>query len=335
MATMRALEGSLEFLETAYDWELPEREWLGALTRTMARLWGRPRWACAFTYDLADTQRLSFGEPVLVDGSPLVQEFLVDGLSHLTPEMLGRSFRINSMGFARPMGLINEASADRLRQMNTLDFFGINGRDASGRGCFVGIGAERTRLTAGEIMVYQRLAHHLGSAYRVRRRLSEQGRQPFEGCEAILDLDGRLIEARGPAQELPERQALSLAARGIQAVRVGRREDEPTSRWRPRVFGRWTLVDAFRAGGRRYLVARENEVRPEGLDRLTAREQQVVAGVAAGMNSKEIAYDLGISPVTVRVLLARAYERLGVQNRKALLELPTIRALRGESPAAE
>jgi DNA-binding NarL/FixJ family response regulator len=97
------------------------------------------------------------------------------------------------------------------------------------------------------------------------------------------------------------------------------------------VSGRWTIVDAYSASGRRYFVARENEVQPPGLDQLTTREQQVVAAAAAGLSNKEIAYDLGISPVTVRVLLSRACERLGVGDRRALLGLPSIRALRGEA----
>ena len=92
--------------------------------------------------------------------------------------------------------------------------------------------------------------------------------------------------------------------------------------------GRWTLVDAFDHGGERYIVARENQSRPEGLTKLTDREQQVVASAAAGRSTKEIAYDLGISHATTRVLLSRAYRRLGVRSRNQLFDLPCIKRLR-------
>jgi DNA-binding CsgD family transcriptional regulator len=90
----------------------------------------------------------------------------------------------------------------------------------------------------------------------------------------------------------------------------------------------WTVVDRFTRGGERYLVVRQNRAAPGGLRALTGRELQVVGGVAQGKSNKEIAYELGISYATARVLLARAYARLGVRSRKELLALPAIQALR-------
>ena len=103
-------------------------------------------------------------------------------------------------------------------------------------------------------------------------------------------------------------------------------------RWRPRVVGRWTLVDAADRGGDRYVLARENQTPLPGLHLLTEREQQVVVSAAIGRSAKETAYELGISHSTARVLLSRAYSRLGVRSRKELFALPSIRGLRGERP---
>jgi DNA-binding CsgD family transcriptional regulator len=182
------------------------------------------------------------------------------------------------------------------------------------------------------MLVFQRLAFHLASAHRLRRRLAETGRDPLGGYEALFDPGRGLIEANGPAENGRARSALESAAVAREEVRQGSNRQEPTDRWRPRVSGRWTLVDAVSRRGQRYIVARENEVQPPGLDDLTGRELQVVASAAAGRSNKEIAYELGISHATVRVLLSRAGLRLGVRSRRQLLQLPSIRGLRGELP---
>jgi DNA-binding NarL/FixJ family response regulator len=47
------------------------------------------------------------------------------------------------------------------------------------------------------------------------------------------------------------------------------------------------------------------------LPAFTPRERQIVDSVRAGQTHKEIAFDLGISDATVRVLYARAMKKLG------------------------
>jgi len=50
---------------------------------------------------------------------------------------------------------------------------------------------------------------------------------------------------------------------------------------------------------------------PAPLPALTPRERQIVDSVRRGQTHKEIAFDLGISDATVRVLYARAMKKLG------------------------
>lgn len=52
----------------------------------------------------------------------------------------------------------------------------------------------------------------------------------------------------------------------------------------------------------------------EKLDRLTAREREVLGRAAQGLHAKEIAAALGISPRTVEVHKTRIMEKLGVRN---------------------
>ena len=59
---------------------------------------------------------------------------------------------------------------------------------------------------------------------------------------------------------------------------------------------------------------------PKGPASLSDRERQVTALAASGRHNKLIAYELGLSPATVRVLMARAAAKLGVASRDELVE---------------
>ncbi len=60
---------------------------------------------------------------------------------------------------------------------------------------------------------------------------------------------------------------------------------------------------------------------------LTEREQEVLAGVARGERSKEIAVRLGISERTVKAHLASIYSRLGVDSRAAAIAVAAQKGL--------
>lgn len=90
---------------------------------------------------------------------------------------------------------------------------------------------------------------------------------------------------------------------------------------------RWSIVDDFERGGERYVVARANATEAKGPLTLTERERQIVSLLAMGHSSKVIAYELGLSDATVRVLLARAQKRLGAIGRRELVA--KFRALGG------
>jgi DNA-binding CsgD family transcriptional regulator len=127
---------------------------------------------------------------------------------------------------------------------------------------------------------------------------------------------------------LPRRRALSprrrdewnrVAAHLSTGLRLRRRLGSPDASGRAAlVDARWSLLESVDPHGRRYLVARRNEVESASLDALTLRERQVASRASAGHSNKVIAYDLGISHSTVRVLLARAAAKLGAASREDL-----------------
>jgi NarL family two-component system response regulator YdfI len=96
---------------------------------------------------------------------------------------------------------------------------------------------------------------------------------------------------------------------------------------------RQTLFDAIRAAARGEMLLKPDVMSrllsqasaPAGskpaidADLLTAREREVLAAVARGERSKEIAAALGISERTVKAYLASIYEKLGVDSRAAAI----------------
>lgn len=67
--------------------------------------------------------------------------------------------------------------------------------------------------------------------------------------------------------------------------------------------------------------------RPRGPFDLTARERDVLAGVARGERSKEIALRLGISERTVGAYLATIFTKLGVDSRASAVAVAIERGL--------
>ncbi len=70
----------------------------------------------------------------------------------------------------------------------------------------------------------------------------------------------------------------------------------------------------------------------EKLDRLTAREREVLERAAQGLHAKEIASALGISPRTVEVHKTRIMDKLGVRNVAELVRFALAVAPRDGEP---
>jgi DNA-binding NarL/FixJ family response regulator len=86
------------------------------------------------------------------------------------------------------------------------------------------------------------------------------------------------------------------------------------------VAAQWTLVEEER-DGRRHLLARRNDPAAPGPEQLSERERQVVSFAVLGHHDKLIAYELGVSHSTVRVLLHRARRKLRVESRAELVDV--------------
>ncbi len=81
------------------------------------------------------------------------------------------------------------------------------------------------------------------------------------------------------------------------------------------------LIAAWRLQRERDNVARAEEMEFPGVERLTQRERQVLAEIAAAASNKEAGRHLGLSPRTIEVHRAHIMSKLGTKNTADLVRL--------------
>lgn len=201
---------------------------------------------------------------------------------------------------------------------------GLMGIGADGYGVAMATWAPADRPHAprgGELAFWSRVAPHLATAARLRRMLAQRADRE-RAAAAVLAPGGRLLHAEVDASASLAREALREAVVQLDRARArprGRDAREALELWRCMVHRRWTLVDHFERGGRRFVLAYTNEPTPRAIDALSARERAVAAAAALGHGNKVIAYELGLAESTVATLLGRAKRKLGVSSRVGLV----------------
>ena len=88
MATNQAT-AALAFLEAAYAWELDVEPWLAGLVVAAVAVWGRPRWACAYEYDVSRGDRLDMGASHFWNTTTAMRDTIVDRIVQRGPETAG------------------------------------------------------------------------------------------------------------------------------------------------------------------------------------------------------------------------------------------------------
>lgn len=337
--------GLVPVLEAFYALDRPDDEWLSQCLLALSRVAGRGHDYTAFFYDASDVEHPRIGSPCRLE--PLPPELVgVWGVfqSSLTPAFARATFRSLFVGSARKtpaLTFIAPILAERERHGHG-DMFYLNALDPTGIGCTLLISSRDPgfALERNDLALLERIANHLSAACRCRRRLSgtiggfggggRERRAVTDSAEAIVDARGRVVHAEGAAKDETALEQIRASASAIASVRSRSQRGDgvrAVEAWHPLTAARWTLVDSFESDGRRYLVARENQAVAPDLKTFSDRERQVVVHAALGQTNKEIAYMLGISDSTVRVLVARAAHRLGVRTRRDLLAHPMIREL--------
>lgn len=316
----------LDCLTAAYQVDLDGEAYVRNVVEKAAPLLDRGLGVMAYTYEIRD------------GGPPVIDHFVTS--ARFDPRWLERFYESvsaagldshpeNPAGFAAWGHLVcGQASAvpgmrpflpHFARIGGARDTFAVNALDASGRGLWVGAPLRNTtKATVERVTLFTRFAAHLTAATRVRRNAA--ARPP---AAAILSSGGELLDAAGGEAVVDARQVLRRATLAFDEARTRKARADvagATRRWRPLVESRWSLLDEFDTDGRRFVVAVENgpPTRPPRRD-LSEREHQVMTQAHLGHSNKVIAYELGLSASTVRVLLHRAAKKLGVTSRSELL----------------
>ena len=323
---MANLSRILDCLAAAYRTDLDGDGYVQNLVGEAAPLLDRGLGILAYTYDAQDP-----AQPV-ISHFATSQRFDPNWLTRFSAEMEAAGHA----GLPRPTGFHawghmtcgQASSIPKMRPFLPLfahiggsrDAFAVNALDASGRGLWIGAPLRSTRKVSREqVRLFTRFAAHLATAYRMRRNAGLGKPEPA----AVLSPNGALLHAEGGAGVAVARDDLRRATLAFDQARTKTRRDVETAtrRWRPLVVSRWSLLDDFDSDGRRFVVAVENGPPTRApKTTLSERELQVVTQASLGHTNKEIAYELGLSDSTVRVLLHRAATKLGTIGRAQLLE---------------
>ena len=328
------------FLEAVYQLETDDQAWLVDTMRAARAVSNRGETMHGAIYDASDVAALRIETIHAMDVPDGGLDWLVDSVKWMTPQFVATTFRSQLVDTASALAGPEWRQILRgLHDFGFADSLNINGLDPQGIGAFFVIWRrDDDPIPAAERTLYRRMAHHLAAAYRFRRRLSAEqygtSGDLVEGAEAVLDSRGHVVHAVGPATPRAVQSELLETAKVRDLARTAKVQGaEGIGRWPPLTSARWTLVDVFERNGQRYIVARENQATVRGLSLLTDRERQVVAYLAIGQSTKETAYALGVSDVTVRVLLRRAVSKLGLRTRSELFAHPDVQRLSPGSAA--
>jgi DNA-binding CsgD family transcriptional regulator len=332
---VKASSDLLDIVEAAYDVDAEGDAWLERLARLVRPHLDRGFGVAAFEYYRpvgAHPQILRRHHLGIPDGLAELYRTVFDTMDG---EIRQRAFRLGPcVTGSQLMGIRSEFRDEPhmkryVQRFGMFDSMWITAAEPSGLGC--GFHAGRAQIawaTPAETRIWGRLAGHLATAVRLRARLhGAKERSETPAPDAVFDPDGNVQHASGPASSRTARELLRKGVLMLERSRGSMRATDPDGSlggWKALVAGRWSLLDRLEEGGRRYVIARQNEPHAPGPDTLTMREKQVIGYVRLGHHNKLIAYELGVADSTVRVLLARAAAKLGVRTREELLQAVSL-----------
>lgn len=333
----------IALLEASYDLDADDAAWSDRVLACAAPLFERSEWPGLV---LARVSPSTFHvEHISARGGPELLAHAVALNENAPPEVVDVIYRggatigsLSRLLFSRHPALREQFVAGAGGAIT--DVMGVSGHTGTGWvATFSAPMTEAADPTPSERRRWPLAAAHVAAGLRLRRALSRLAARAGP-VEAVLGPDGKIEHLEPRAEASEARASLRAAVRRIERARsaAGRRDPEAAmAAWLGLVCGRWSLVDRFEEGGRRFLVAVKNDpvhADPRGL---TQRQRQVAEFVGLGRSNKEIAYVLGLASSTVSEAVGAACRKLGLGSR---VELATffspagVRARLGEVAVA-
>jgi DNA-binding NarL/FixJ family response regulator len=316
-------------IESAYAGEATtESAWLAAVARSVRS--NVPAFAgsvFAYTYEVRADGWIDIQSAATEGDAPVGAAFSGVEFSPLVRDMVARFHLVSGIDSgARVLGpYLAEPAVKTLAEAAILshgfqDMVVVKAVNPSRSGCMIGVLSKKAETFNRSTQAsWRRVSAHIAAGLRLRTKMEKAGPAALstETADAVLTTGGRIEHATDTAVPRAARDALQLGARAIERARGPLRRSDPDEAvdvWRGLIAGRWSLVDHFDSDGRRYIVAHRNDPATPDPRALTERERQVAAYAALGQSNKLIAYELGLSPSTVGVLLARARAKLGTMH---------------------
>ena len=173
--------------------------------------------------------------------------------------------------------------------------------------------------------IWRRVALHVASALRLRRKLVATATGKEARRDALLDPSGKFHDVEGTLKD--DTSARGVLIEAVKAMEHARGADMRASParalelWQGLVGGEWSLVEHWESAGRRYLAAYQNrpELRdPRGLNPL---ERSILKYLALGGTNKDIMFALGLPSGTVSAAVTQILKKLKVPRRVDLAVL--------------
>jgi DNA-binding CsgD family transcriptional regulator len=308
------------FLEAAYRGDGSEAEWLEGILEICAPTLDRGLGVAAYAWDFTDhdhptiTELCGRGfEDPSWPATALAAHLRMPHAQRLELYRRGPSTS-SSQAYASARDRYVTSKDMRTRYAGR-DFAAVIAAEPTLRGVAFVSPSERL-ITAADVPGerWERVAAHVGAAMRLRRELDSQAR--LDDAAAVLDDAGR-FEHLAKDLHLGDARELSEAARTLGSLRA-LDADRALEHWRGLVAGRFSVVRHFERDGKRYLVARRNEVEGDAFAALSERTRHVLSLAAMGRAHKQIAYELGISAPTVSRELRKGMALLGLRTKSEL-----------------
>jgi DNA-binding CsgD family transcriptional regulator len=299
-------------VQTCYRLDLPDPAWLEQLALSLRPILDHDTLGIVSGFYWCPDPCTWAPGLVLAHGvSDRLQAALKSVLAQLSPAYVAATFLCGGVGPSKCVPdwqSIPPVRDGTLAAAGASDACSIYSAELDGSGIwFMSFRAARVRLANAEWQTLDYLRRQIAAAHRLRRKSSKA---PAHGDYTDIRLapNGRIVD-------VSEDTALDAEGTHTPAstTQVRKREREP-------------LHNSAEISAPLHVPVRNDSSPTEpaesaiDIDLLSAREREVVEHALSGIETKVIAYDLGLAHSTVRVLLARAAAKLGVNSRRALLD---------------
>lgn len=318
----------LSIVEAAYALRTEEQAWLQGITDAASSVLDDGFGICANTFDARDAANVAFGAGATAGG--MTREELLAGqrASTSAPVAVVRQYFCEgpSLSFVNARAHIQPRKAKSKGKAGAAgsappapDIMSLRAKNPFGQGVIVcapitrpGRFGPRVRSRLGMV------AAHLAAALRLRAL----GVQPIEESDAIFSARGKTEHLGSELAKAP----LAALQRGLdgflEARRLQRAEpDHAIELWSALIGGKWSIFDQFDRDGRRFIVARRNELALDDPRMLSTAERMILLYASWGHSLKLIGYEVGLSQSSVFAHLKMAMRKLGLRQRSELLGL--------------